>query len=153
VSAMLISWLIFKKPSLAMALNGILGGLVGITANCDGVTNVQAMLIGAIAGLLVVLSLMALDYLTIDDPVGAFPVHGVCGIWGGIATGIFGNYEGETANMVAQIAGCVAIPLWAFVTMFILFSIMNKIGILRVSHEEEEQGLDLAEHGVSAYYH
>jgi Amt family ammonium transporter len=153
VFAMLASWLIFKKPSLAMALNGILGGLVGITANCDGVTNVEAMVIGGIAGLLVVLSIIILDYLTIDDAVGAFPVHGVCGVWGGIATGIFGNYGGETANIVAQIAGCIAIPLWAFGTMFILFSTMNKIGILRVSHEDEKVGLDLAEHGESAYYH
>jgi len=153
VFAMLASWLIFKKPSLSMALNGILAGLVGITANCDGVTNVEALLIGAIAGVLVVVSMIILELLKIDDPVGAFPVHGVCGVWGGIATGIFGNYEGETANMVAQITGSIVIPLWAFFTLFILFSILKTFGILRVSSKEEELGLDIIEHGMSAYSH
>lgn len=146
VVATLLSWVLFKKPDLSMALNGILAGLVGITANCDSVTNQEGIVIGAVAGALVVLSIIALDKLRIDDPVGAFPVHGVCGIWGGVATGIFGDYD-----FVTQVIGSIAIPVWAFVTMFILFTILKAIGMLRVSPEEEERGLDISEHGMSAY--
>ena len=154
IAATVLSWVLFSKPDLSMALNGILAGLVGITANCDGVTNPGAMAIGAIAGVIVVLAIIALDKLKIDDPVGAFPVHGACGVWGGIATGIFGvKYEGETANMVAQITGSIVIPLYAFVTMLILFFILKGVGLLRVSPEEEEKGLDISEHGMSAYTH
>ena len=154
--ATLLSWVLFKKPDLSMALNGILAGLVGITANCDGVTNPEAMLIGAIAGVIVVLAIIVLDKLRIDDPVGAFPVHGACGVWGGIATGLFGNYEGfydhaEAGNMVAQITGSIVIPLYSFAAMFILFMGLKAIGMLRVSPEEEEKGLDISEHGMSAY--
>lgn len=135
-----------KKPDFAMALNGVLAGLVGITANCDSVTNVESIIIGAVAGVLVVLGCALLEKLKIDDPVGAWPVHGLCGIWGGIATGIFGGHP-----IVAQIVGSIAIPVWAFVTMFMLFSIMKGAGILRVSEEDEKQGLDITEHGMEAY--
>ena len=85
--------------------------------------------------------------LKIDDTVGAWPVHGLCGIWGGLATGIFGGHP-----MGAQIVGSIAIPLWAFVTSFVLFSILKAIGILRVSPEEEQAGLDISEHGSGAYH-
>ncbi|HSR87588.1 MAG TPA: ammonium transporter, partial [Pontiella sp.] len=156
--AMLVTWAIHKKPDLTMAANGVLAGLVGITANCDGVSNVEAIIIGAVAGILVVFGVKLLDKLKIDDPVGAFPVHGLCGVWGGIATAIFGSYDGcssqaigEYGNWVAQIVGSVAIPIWAFVTMFILFSILKAIGMLRVSKEEELRGLDIGEHGEEAY--
>lgn len=145
-AGMILSWILFGKPDLTMALNGILGGLVGITANCDCVTNLHAMIIGIIAGVLVVLAVVALDKLKIDDPVGAFPVHGVCGVWGGIATGIFGGHD-----MMAQITGSIAIPAFSFVTMFILFMILKAIGLLRVSPEEEMRGIDIVEHGMSAY--
>lgn len=143
---MIVSWGLFGKPDLTMALNGILAGLVGITANCDSVTNKEAIIIGVVAGVLVVLAVVALDKLKIDDPVGAFPVHGVCGVWGGLATGIFGPHP-----MQAQIIGSIAIPVFSFVTMFILFMILKAVGLLRVSPEEEMRGLDVVEHGMSCY--
>ena len=145
--AMVTSWGMFGKPDLSMALNGILAGLVGITANCDCVTNMESVIIGAVAGVLVVFGIKFLDMLKIDDPVGAWPVHGLCGIWGGIATGIFGAEK----DMMAQIIGSIAIPVWAFVTMFALFLVLKVVGLLRVSPEEEMQGLDLCEHGMHAY--
>ena len=146
VFAMFTAWYKFKKPDLTMALNGALAGLVGITANCDSVTNLEAIIIGLVAGILVVGGILLLDKLKIDDPVGAWPVHGLCGIWGGIATGIFGGHP-----IVAQIIGSVAIPIWAFVTMYILFSILKALKMLRVSEEEELLGLDISEHKEEAY--
>lgn len=146
VAAMLIAWFMFRKPDLTMALNGVLAGLVGITANCDSVTNGEAIIIGLVAGVLVVLGIRMLDALKIDDPVGAFPVHGLCGVWGGLATWIFGGHP-----MVAQIVGSLVIPLWAFVTLFALFSILKAAGMLRVSEDEELRGLDIGEHGEEAY--
>lgn len=147
IAAMILSWLMFAKPDLSMALNGVLAGLVGITANCDCVSNTESMVIGAVAGLLVVVGIVALDKLKIDDPVGAFPVHGLCGIWGGLATGLFGTGK----DLGAQIQGSIAIPVWAFVTMFGLFMILKVTGLLRVSPEEEVKGLDITEHGMHAY--
>jgi Amt family ammonium transporter len=99
-----------------------------------------------VAGVLVVLGIRMLDALKIDDPVGAFPVHGLCGVWGGLATWIFGGHP-----MVAQIVGSLVIPLWAFVTLFALFSILKAAGMLRVSEDEELRGLDIGEHGEEAY--
>ena len=152
VLAMIVSWVMHKKPDLTMAANGILAGLVGITANCDGVTNVEAIIIGAVAGVVVVMGVKLLDKLRIDDPVGAFPVHGLCGVWGGIATAIFGSYSDGYGNWLAQITGSIAIPVWAFITMFALFSILKAVGMLRVSKEEELRGLDIGEHGEEAYH-
>ena len=149
--AMLTTWVLHKKPDLTMAANGILAGLVGVTANCDGVTNVEAIIIGAVAGVLVCLGVKLLDKLRIDDPVGAFPVHGLCGVWGGIATALFGNYGDGYGNWTAQIVGSIAIPVWAFICMFALFSILKAIGMLRVSKEAEMRGLDISEHGEEAY--
>ncbi|MFO7908058.1 MAG: ammonium transporter [Pirellulaceae bacterium] len=145
--AMITGWVVFKKPDLSMALNGALAGLVGITANCDCVANVSAIIIGAVAGVLVVCGIVLLDKWRIDDPVGAWPVHGLCGIWGGIATGMFGAEK----NLVHQVVGSVAIPVWAFVSMFALFMTLKACGILRVSREEEMEGLDIGEHGMHAY--
>ncbi len=145
--AMLSSWVLFKKPDLSMTLNGTLAGLVGITANCDCVTNNSALIIGAVAGILVVGGVVLLDKLHIDDPVGAWPVHGVCGVWGGIATGIFGAGK----SLMPQIVGSLVIPLWAFGTMFTIFMILRAVGMLRVSKEEEIEGLDIGEHGMHAY--
>lgn len=146
VVAMIISWVFVGKPDLSYALNGTLAGLVGITANCDSVTNGSAIVIGAVAGGLVIAGMKLLESLKIDDPVGAWPVHGLCGIWGGIATGIFGGYP-----LAAQITGSIAIPLWAFGTSLILFSVVKALNMLRVAPEEEEEGLDVSEHGGSAY--
>jgi Amt family ammonium transporter len=146
VVAMIVAWILFKKADLTMALNGALAGLVGITANCDSVTNIESLIIGAVAGVLVVSGILLLDKLRIDDPVGAWPVHGLCGVWGGLATGIFGGHP-----MVAQITGSVVIPIWAFCTMFVLFLVLRVMGVLRVSPEEEAAGLDVSEHGMHAY--
>ena len=147
VLAMLAAWAVFKKPDLTMAMNGMLGGLVGITANCDSVTFNEAIIIGAVAGILVIAGVKLLDMLKIDDPVGAWPVHGLNGVWGGIATGIFGGHP-----IVAQIIGSIAIPLWGFATMLVLFLILKAVGILRVSRDEEMKGLDISEHEEEAYH-
>jgi len=146
VAAMLLAWSLFKKPDLTMALNGTLAGLVGITANCDSVTNIESIIIGVVAGFLVVGGIMLLEKLKIDDPVGAWPVHGLCGIWGGIATGIFGGHP-----IIAQIIGSLVIPIWAFFTMFLLFYALKSLNLLRVSEEEEIIGLDISEHQEEAY--
>ncbi|MFW6124982.1 MAG: ammonium transporter [Pirellulales bacterium] len=146
-AAMLLAWGMFGKPDLSMALNGALAGLVGITANCDCVSNPSALAIGGVAGVLVVLGIVLLDKLRIDDPVGAWPVHGLCGLWGGIATGVFGADK----DLVVQLLGSASIAAWAFVTMFALFFVLKACGMLRVSREEEMEGLDIGEHGMHAY--
>ena len=151
VFSMLTTWIVHRKPDLTLSANGILAGLVGITANCDGVTNIEAIIIGAVAGVLVVAGVKMLDALRIDDPVGAFPVHGLCGVWGGIATALFGSYSDGYGNWLAQIVGSIAIPVWAFITMFGLFMALKAAGVLRVSKEEELRGLDIGEHGEEAY--
>jgi ammonium transporter, Amt family len=155
VVSMLLSWMMFGKPDLTMALNGMLAGLVGITANCDQVSLTNSIAIGAVAGVLVVLAIVALDKLKIDDPVGAFPVHGVCGLWGGIATGIFGvagpDGMGRGEYIMLQTKWSIIIAAWAFCTMFAVFMALKAIGMLRVSAKEEEEGLDIGEHGLHAY--
>ena len=154
VSAMIVAWAMFGKPDLTMALNGALAGLVGITANCDRVSQPESLIIGLVAGILVVLGIIALEKCKIDDPVGAFPVHGLCGVWGGIATGLFGDIpEGLswTQFVIVQIQSTVIICVWAFVTMAIVFYALKAVGMLRVTEEEEVQGLDINEHGMHAY--
>jgi ammonium transporter, Amt family len=147
VSAMILSWILSGKPDLSMVLNGALAGLVGITAGAANVGPTSAVIIGAIAGVLVVFAVLLLDKLKIDDPVGAIPVHLVCGAWGVIATGIFS----EDADVVVQIKSILCIVVFAFVCAFILFSIIKVTIGLRVSEEEELEGLDLGEHGMEAY--
>lgn len=147
IGAMILSWLLFKKPDLTMALNGALGGLVGITANCHAVENWEALVIGLAAGGVVTAAILALDKLQIDDPVGAFPVHGACGIWGGLAMGIFG----DGARILPQLIGTGAICAWALGTSLVLFFGLKAIGLLRVDAEEEIAGLDISEHGMYAY--
>ncbi len=155
VTAMVVAWILFRKPDVTMALNGVLAGLVGITANCDRVTQGGALAIGAVAGILVVVGILLLDRLKVDDPVGAFPVHGLCGVWGGLATGLFGALP--TAEMTrmeflgVQALSTAIIAAWAFVTMLGLFYALKLLGILRVSPEEEQSGLDISEHGMHAY--
>jgi Amt family ammonium transporter len=156
VSSMFFSWAAFKKPDLTFALNGGLAGLVGITANCHCVTYTSAIIIGAVAGVLVCLACIALDKLQIDDPVGAFPVHGVCGVWGGIATGIFGipelaGFSDAPLSLTTQLIGTLAICGWALVASLVLFFGLKAVGLLRVSAEEELGGLDIHEHGMYAY--
>jgi Amt family ammonium transporter len=151
--ATLVSWAMFGKPDLSMSLNGILGGLVGITACCDCMTTWMSIVVGAVAGVIIVGGVLLLDKLQIDDPVGAFPVHGLCGIWGCMAIGILPNthLESGATDFMTQLIGTVSICGWAFVTMAILFAILKAIGILRVSPEEEQTGLDISEHGMHAY--
>ncbi len=151
--ATLVSWGLFSKPDLSMGLNGILGGLVGITACCDCMSNLQAIIVGAVAGVLIVAGVLLLDKLQIDDPVGAFPVHGLCGIWGCMAIGILPNgYLADgTTSFMTQLIGTAAICGWSFATMFALFFVMKVAGVLRVSPEEEQTGLDISEHGMHAY--
>ncbi len=159
--ATVVGWVLFGKPDLTMALNGALAGLVGITANCDQVSQLSALIIGGVAGALVVGGILLLDKLRIDDPVGAFPVHGLCGVWGGLATGIFGTAMPEVGGttldrmgyFLVQLKSSVVICSWAFVTMFIVFSILKALNMLRVTPEEELRGLDLSEHGMEAYVH
>ena len=155
VAALILGWGMFSKPDLTMALNGVLGGLVSVTANCDRISQVESVIIGAIGGALVVIGIVMLDKLKIDDPVGAWPVHGLCGVWGGISTGIFGDLpdgiETVAAFIKVQAISTVVICAWAFITMSIVFGVLKAIGLLRVSPEEEQAGLDISEHGMHAY--
>ena len=151
--ATLLSWGLFKKPDLSMGLNGILGGLVGITACCDCMSFMMAIVVGLIAGGLIVAGVMMLDKLKIDDPVGAWPVHGLCGMWGCLAIGVLPNthLEAGATSFGVQLLGTVAICGWSFATMLALFAALKVIGILRVTEAEEQQGLDISEHGMQAY--
>lgn len=153
VVATFISWGLFGKPDLTMGLNGALGGLVGITACCDAMTNSMSIVVGGIAGALVVLGVVLLDKVKIDDPVGAWPVHGLCGVWGCMALGILPNTHlasGATSFMT-QLIGTASICAWSFVTMSIVFGALKALGMLRVTAEEEQAGLDISEHGMHAY--
>jgi len=151
VAAMLVSWIIFKKPDIGMSLNGALAGLVGITAGCANVSPTSSVIIGLISGALVVISVVTIDRMHIDDPVGAVSVHGVCGVWGTLAAGLF-NMEGVTAAiMTTQVIGIVAAFVWAFGTAFILFKVIAMTIGLRISEEDELLGIDIVEHGAHAY--
>ncbi len=151
--ATLLSWFMFGKPDLSMALNGILGGLVGITACCDCMSSWMAIVVGLVSGVLIIAGVLLLDKLKIDDPVGAWPVHGLCGVWGCMAIGILPNahLESGATSFGTQLTGTLAICGWSFVTMLVLFSILKAAGILRVSAAEEQRGLDISEHGMHAY--
>lgn len=146
LGAMFTSWAVLKKPDLSMGLNGILAGLVGITAGADDIAPWWAVVVGLIAGIIVVFSVIFFDKIKIDDPVGAISVHGVCGIFGTLAPGIFG-----TKDFVWQLIGTVTISAFAFVTSFALFFILKMIMGVRVDAQEEHEGLDVAEHGSPAY--
>lgn len=149
VTSIVASWLLLKKPDVSMALNGILAGLVGITAGADTVTEFNSILIGGISGLIVVVAILAFDKIRMDDPVGAISVHGVCGIWGTIAVGIF-SFNPEHKIWI-QAVGTFSIGAFAFLFSFVLFLILKVTIGIRVTPEEEEQGLDLSEHGAHAY--
>lgn len=149
LAAIFTSWIVLKKPDLSMSLNGILAGLVGITAGADTIPPFWSLVVGGVAGILVVLSVIFFDKIRIDDPVGAVSVHGVCGIWGTLCVAIFGTTEGVTFKV--QALGTLSISAFAFVTSFILFFIIKLIMGVRVDAEEEAEGLDVAEHGSPAY--
>ena len=149
VVSMFASWFVLKKPDLSMALNGILAGLVGITAGADVIGMFGAILVGGIAGALVVFAIVFFDKVKVDDPVGAISVHGVCGIWGTLAVGIFS--QDPDHSLLTQLIGTLSICGFAFGVAFgLIFLIKATIGI-RVSEEEENGGLDIGEHGQEAY--
>lgn len=150
VTAMITSWIMFKKPDVSFALNGALAGLVSITAGCNIMSPAMAAVTGGIGGILVVFSVLGIEKLKIDDPVGAVSVHGVCGAWGTIAIGLLSSSAGG-AQLVTQLIGVVAAFLWAFPVSFIIFTIIKKTIGLRASEEDEVAGLDISEHGMSAY--
>jgi len=158
ILAMLTVWIVSGKPDVSMSLNGALAGLVGITAPCAVVSPFEAIIIGAVAGILVVLSVEFIDkVLHIDDPVGAVSVHGVCGVWGTLAVGIFGDLEAIGSGLSrggqigVQALGAAAVFAWAFILGLLLFFIVKKTVGLRVSEKEELSGLDIDEHGTEAY--
>jgi Amt family ammonium transporter len=138
---------ISKKPDLSMALNGILAGLVGITAGADVIAPLPAILVGFVAGVLVVYSVIFFDKIKVDDPVGATSVHLVCGVFGTLMVGVFG--EGKSFG--AQAIGVAAYAVFTVATSFIIFGIVKATMGLRVDPEEEIEGLDAGEHGMHAY--
>lgn len=150
VGAMVTSWITQKKPDLSMVLNGILAGLVGITAGADQMNMNSSIIIGLSSGIIVVLAVGMFDKLKLDDPVGALSVHLVCGIWGTLCVGIFGAKAGMD-QFISQLIGVGAIGAFSFVFAYVLFQIIKAVMGLRVSPEEETEGLDLAEHGNEAY--
>jgi Amt family ammonium transporter len=151
VLAMFTSWIKIGKPDIGMSLNGALAGLVAITAPCANVAPVSAVIIGAIAGILVVFSVFFFDKIKVDDPVGAVSVHGVNGAWGTLAAGLF-NIGGTSGKIIGvQILGIVVCFVWTFCTAFILFKIIDKTVGLRVTPDEEREGLDYSEHYGNAY--
>lgn len=150
LAAALTISLVTKKHDLSMVLNGILAGLVAITAGADQMSPAEATIIGAIGGVVVVFSVFMFDKLKLDDPVGALSVHLVCGIWGTLAVGIFGAKAGMP-QLVSQIIGVGAYAVAAFGFAFIVFLILKVTIGIRVSAEEETEGLDAYEHGMNAY--
>lgn len=162
LGAMIFAWIKHGKPDTSMSLNGALAGLVAITAGCYEVSPVGALIIGLLAGILVIISIEFIDQvLKIDDPVGASSVHGVCGIFGTIAVGFFAApgygdnaglfYGGGTEIIVTQIIGAAAVSAWAFGAGLALFTIIKVTIGVRVSQEEELKGLDITEHGMESY--
>lgn len=156
VAAMIMVWILFGKPDLSMAMNGALAGLVSITAPCASVEPWAAITIGFIGGIVVVLGVILLDKFHIDDPVGAVPVHGMGGLWGTIALGIFSVESGVLYNngfgqLAIQIIGALSVAAFVIISMGIVFFVINKTIGLRVSREEEIRGLDIGEHGLESY--
>jgi Amt family ammonium transporter len=157
ISTMLYIWLKYKKPTLSMTLNGALAGLVAITAGCDAVSPGGALIIGILAGVLVVLSVELFDkVIKVDDPVGAVSVHGICGAFGTLMVGFFSTSQGILyghggALLKSQVIGVAAIAGWALSTATVLFLLLKYLNGLRVEKRIEEEGLDIYEHGESAY--
>ena len=144
---MILGYLQYKKFDITMILNGALGGLVAITAGADVVSPISALIIGAIGGALVYYAVPFFDKLRIDDPVGALSVHLVNGIWGTLATGIFG----KDVSLMAQIKGIIVVGVFAFVSSYIILYIINKITPFRANEEIELEGLDVEECGIESY--
>lgn len=150
VSSFITSNILHKNYDLTMFLNGILGGLVGITAGADLMSPTDAILIGVVAGVLIVLGVAFLDKLKLDDPVGAIAVHLICGIWGTLAVGIFGDLAGWE-QFTSQIIGVASYAVICIVSSYIIFYVLKQTVGIRVSEKEELEGLDLHEHEMNAY--
>ena len=162
IAAMTCIWIKTGKPDVAMTANGMLAGLVAITAGTAAVSNVGAVVIGSLAGILVVASVFFFDRIKVDDPVGAISVHGVCGAFGTVCVGLFATadtdfwqagllYGGGTSQLVSQVVGVVAVATFVAVTAGVLFLVLKHTIGLRVSEEEEIEGLDVPEHGAAGY--
>ena len=157
-ATMIYTWVRYGKPDVSMTLNGVLAGLVAITAGCDVVSPAGALIIGLLAGVLVVVAVEFFDQkLKIDDPVGAISVHGVCGAFGTIVTGLFATkdglfYGGGSSFLMTQIIGVVTVAIYVAVAMTIIFGVLDKLIGLRVSEAEEIKGLDMEEHGLLSSY-
>jgi Amt family ammonium transporter len=150
LSAFLVSLFKYKEYDLSMFLNGILGGLVGITAGADIMSVTDAIVIGFIAGALIVLAVALVDKLKLDDPVGAIAVHLVCGIWGTLAVGIFGELAGW-AQFGYQAVGVLSVGVFCLIMSYIIIKTLKSTIGIRVSEYEEQEGLDIHEHGMDAY--
>jgi Amt family ammonium transporter len=162
VVAMIVAWIKFGKPDVSISFNGVLAGLVGITAPCAAVTPLAAIAIGAIAGVIVVFGLLLWDRLQIDDPVGAISVHGLCGIWGTLAVGLWGLEAlgapadglfvgGGLAVLGIQALGTIVCLGFVAATMYITFKLIDVASGLRVARDAELRGLDVREHGMESY--
>jgi Amt family ammonium transporter len=162
IVAMATVWIIAGKPDLSMAMNGALAGLVAVTAPCAFIEPWAALAIGAVAGAIVILGVLLLDKLHIDDPVGAVPVHGLNGVWGTLAVGLFGQkalglahdglfYGGGLKQLGIQALGITAVVIFILIGMGIIFKLIDVLIGLRVSRDEELKGLDIGEHGLEAY--
>ena len=170
LAAMFFAWIKVGKPDIGLTLNGALSGLVAITAPCAVVSPLSAVIIGLVAGVLCVLFIQVVESVfKVDDPVGAFTVHGVNGVWGTLAVGLFAQepyatvgddgllsaglfFGGGAGQLWAQFIGVAAVAAWTLITSGILFGVLKAAGVLRVSEEEEYNGLDMGEHGASAYH-
>lgn len=150
-TAMLATWIKYGKSDIGMTLNGALAGLVGITAGCANVSPLSSVIIGGIAGVLVLYSVLFFDKIKVDDPVGAVSVHGVCGAWGTLAAGLFDSAGFSMKVVGVQLIGIGACFAWAFITGLILFKVIDLVIGMRVTKEEEMAGLDFCEHGATAY--
>ncbi|MFH1868366.1 MAG: ammonium transporter, partial [Candidatus Omnitrophota bacterium] len=162
ITAMITVWKMFGKPDLSMAMNGALAGLVAITAPCAFVEPWAAIAIGGIGGVIVVFGVVLLEKLKIDDPVGAVPVHGLNGMWGTLAVGLFGQkalclandglfYGGGITQFGIQALGLFSVIAFVVITMGIIFKLIDSFVGLRVSRDEELKGLDIGEHGMESY--
>jgi Amt family ammonium transporter len=150
VASAALSTIMYKNMDLTMFLNGILGGLVGITAGADLMSPTEAVIIGLIAGVIIVLGVALIDKIRLDDPVGAVTVHLICGIWGTLAVGIFGDLAGGQ-QLIYQLTGIASVGVFCCISAFIIIFVLKKTVGIRVPKEEEINGLDLAEHGMDAY--
>ena len=165
ITTMFFTWIRYGKPDVSMTLNGVLGGLVAITAPCDLVTPFASIIIGVVGAILMCLAIPFIDTkLKVDDPVGAISVHGICGLWGTIAVGLFASdtsagaellglfYGGGLKALGVQALGAVSLIAWAAIVGSILFVVLKKAGLLRAKPQEEIEGLDSTEHGLASAY-